>query len=78
MTLPKHDNLDIPSLRELDKPVETDMHELQEVGRRAAIERVTAEANALGFNSLDELLGHAKRDRPRNNGSTQHEKERAL
>ena len=79
MTLPKIDNLDIPSLRQLTEVSENRVCELEEAGRRSAIERLTAEVEALGYDTLEKLTGIRHRGRPKNgNRSTQHEKEHAL
>ena len=70
--------LDIPTLRQLIAMCETRSHELQETGRKAAIERLTTEATALGYDTHEDLIGIRRRRPKTGDGSTQHEKERAL
>ena len=70
LDLPNIDGLDIIALRQLIDLSEAKIVELQAIGREQLIERLSAEAEILGYRSVEALLGHrAKRGRSRRNGA---------
>ena len=71
LNLPQIDNLKISDLRQLIELCEHRVTELQEVGRREAIDKLTTAASELGYDTLEALLGPRKRGRPRKGNGAQ-------
>lgn len=67
------ESTDIRALSEAREHIDARIAHLRDEGRRAALERLSAEAAALGFESSEQLIGVRKRGRPRATSTNGHD-----